>query len=47
MAYVDGFIVPVPIKSLPAYRRLSQKAGEVWREAWHSPPHVLAAPYRV
>jgi uncharacterized protein YbaA (DUF1428 family) len=32
MAYVDGFIVPVPVKSLPAYRRLSQKAGKVWRE---------------
>ena len=32
MAYVDGFIVPVPVKSLPAYRRISQKAGKVWRE---------------
>jgi uncharacterized protein YbaA (DUF1428 family) len=30
--YVDGFIVPVPKKSLEAYRRMSQKAGEVWRE---------------
>lgn len=28
----DGFVVPVPKKSLPAYRRLSQKAGKVWRE---------------
>jgi len=32
MAYVDGFIVPVPIKNLPAYRRMAQKAGKVWRE---------------
>ncbi|HXF53741.1 MAG TPA: DUF1428 domain-containing protein [Hyphomicrobiaceae bacterium] len=32
MAYVDGFIVPVPIKNLPAYRRMAQKAGRVWRE---------------
>ena len=32
MKYVDGFIVPVPKKSLPAYRRMAQKAGKVWRE---------------
>jgi uncharacterized protein YbaA (DUF1428 family) len=30
--YVDGFIVPVPKKSLDAYRRMSQKAGKIWRE---------------
>jgi len=32
MPYVDGFIVPVPTKSLPAYRRLARKAGKIWRE---------------
>ena len=32
MSYVDGFVVPVPKKSLPAYRRIAQKAGKVWRE---------------
>jgi len=32
MAYVDGFIVPVPKKKLDAYRRLARKAGKVWRE---------------
>ena len=32
MNYVDGFVVPVPRKKLAAYRRLSQKAGKVWRE---------------
>lgn len=32
MAYVDGFVVPVPKKNLPAYRRLARKAGKVWRE---------------
>jgi uncharacterized protein YbaA (DUF1428 family) len=32
MPYVDGFIVPVPKKSLDAYRRISRKAGKVWRE---------------
>lgn len=30
--YVDGFVVPVPKKSIQAYRRMSQKAGKIWRE---------------
>ena len=32
MAYVDGFVVPVPKKKVQAYRRLAQKAGKIWRE---------------
>ena len=32
MPYVDGFIVPVPRKKLPAYRRMAKKASKVWRE---------------
>jgi uncharacterized protein YbaA (DUF1428 family) len=32
MAYVDGFVVPVPRKKLDAYRRIARKAGKVWRE---------------
>lgn len=32
MAYVDGFLLPVPKKNLDAYRRISRKAGKVWRE---------------
>lgn len=32
MSYVDGFVVPVPKKNLAAYRRLSQKAGKVWKD---------------
>ena len=32
MAYVDGFVVPVPKKKLKAYRSMAQKAGKVWRE---------------
>ena len=32
MAYVDGFVVPVPKKKLEAYRRLARKAGKIWRE---------------
>jgi uncharacterized protein YbaA (DUF1428 family) len=32
MAYVDGFVVPVPRKNIAAYRKLSRKAGKIWRE---------------
>jgi uncharacterized protein YbaA (DUF1428 family) len=32
MAYVDGFIVPVPKKKVAAYRSMARKAGKVWRE---------------
>src|SRR5574341_1309607 len=31
MRYVDGFLLPVPRKNLPAYRRMAQKAGKIWR----------------
>ena len=30
--YVDGFVIPVPKKRLDAYRRISQKAGRVWKK---------------
>lgn len=32
MTYVDGFLIPVPAKSLAAYRKMAQKAGEIWME---------------
>ncbi len=32
MAYVDGFLLPMPKRSVEAYRRIAQKAGKVWRE---------------
>jgi uncharacterized protein YbaA (DUF1428 family) len=32
VAYVDGFLAPIPRKNLPAYRRLARKAGKIWRE---------------
>ncbi len=32
MSYVDGFVVPVPKRSLQAYRAMARKAGKVWRE---------------
>ena len=30
--YVDGFVLPVPKKSLEAYRAIARKAGKIWRE---------------
>ena len=30
--YVDGFVIPVPKAKLESYRRMSRKAGTVWRE---------------
>ncbi len=32
MAYVDGFVIPVPKKNLQAYRRMAILAGKVWRD---------------
>lgn len=32
MAYVDGFLLPVPKKKIEAYQKISRKAGKVWRE---------------
>lgn len=32
MSYVDGFVLPVPIKNLAAYRRMARKAGKIWME---------------
>jgi uncharacterized protein YbaA (DUF1428 family) len=31
MAYVDGFVLPVPKRKLAAYRRMARKAGKVWK----------------
>ncbi|HET9950501.1 MAG TPA: DUF1428 domain-containing protein [Candidatus Eisenbacteria bacterium] len=30
--YVDGFLLAVPKKKLEAYRRISLKAGKIWKE---------------
>jgi uncharacterized protein YbaA (DUF1428 family) len=30
--YVDGFVLPVPVKNLTAYRRIAKLAGKVWRD---------------
>ncbi len=32
MLYTDGFVLPVPKAKLPAYRRMAQKAGKIWKD---------------
>jgi uncharacterized protein YbaA (DUF1428 family) len=32
MAYVDGFVVPVPKAKLKAYKALARMAGKIWKE---------------
>jgi uncharacterized protein YbaA (DUF1428 family) len=32
MAYVDGFVVPVPKRRMQAYVRMARKAAKVWRD---------------
>ncbi|MDM0109121.1 DUF1428 domain-containing protein [Variovorax sp. J22R24] len=32
MAYVDGFVVPVPKNNIEKYREIATKAGKIWRE---------------
>ena len=32
MAYVDGFVVPVPRRKMDSYKKMARRAGKVWRE---------------
>jgi uncharacterized protein YbaA (DUF1428 family) len=32
MAYVDGFVIPVPKRKVNEYKRMARKAGKIWRE---------------
>ena len=32
MAYVDGFVVPVPKKKLNAYWKMAKLAGKIWKD---------------
>jgi uncharacterized protein YbaA (DUF1428 family) len=32
MAYVDGFVVPVPKKNLARYKKMARLCSKVWRE---------------
>jgi uncharacterized protein YbaA (DUF1428 family) len=31
MPYVDGFVIPIARSKVPAYRRMAQQAGKVWK----------------
>jgi uncharacterized protein YbaA (DUF1428 family) len=30
--YVDGFVLPIPRKNAAVYRRISKRAGKIWRD---------------
>ncbi|MBS0197289.1 MAG: DUF1428 domain-containing protein [Planctomycetes bacterium] len=32
MAYIDGFVLPIKKKNLPAYWRLARKSAKIWKE---------------
>lgn len=32
MKYVDGFVIPILKKNLPAYRRMARQGGELWKK---------------
>jgi len=32
MAYIDGFVVPVPKRNLAKYRQIARRMGKVWRD---------------
>jgi uncharacterized protein YbaA (DUF1428 family) len=32
MTYVDGFVVPVPKRNVPAYRRLAEQGARIWKD---------------
>jgi uncharacterized protein YbaA (DUF1428 family) len=41
MAYVDGFIVPVPKSKVKAYKKIALKASKVWKD--HGAIEVIEA----
>jgi uncharacterized protein YbaA (DUF1428 family) len=32
MNYVDGFLAPVPVENMAAYKKLARKAARIWKE---------------
>jgi uncharacterized protein YbaA (DUF1428 family) len=32
VAYVDGFVIPVPKQKIEAYKALARMAGAIWKE---------------
>jgi len=41
MAYVDGFLLPIPKKNLGAYKKMATLASKVWRD--HGALHYVEA----
>jgi uncharacterized protein YbaA (DUF1428 family) len=33
MAYVDGFVLPIPKRKLKQYRNIARRAGKIWKES--------------
>ena len=32
MKYVDGYVLVVPEKNLPAYRKMAEKGAKIWKK---------------
>jgi uncharacterized protein YbaA (DUF1428 family) len=32
MAYVDGFVLPIPKRNTALYKKIARKAGKIWKE---------------
>jgi uncharacterized protein YbaA (DUF1428 family) len=47
MKYVDGYVLPVPVKKLKAYARMALKAGKVWRDTAPSTTRSALATIRM
>jgi len=30
--YVDGFVLPVPLANMPAYKKMARLAGKIWKD---------------
>lgn len=30
MRYIDGYVLPLPIKNIPAYKKIAADAGKIW-----------------
>ena len=43
MAYVDGFVVPVPKANVEKYRELATKMGKIWKEYGATEYHEFIA----
>jgi uncharacterized protein YbaA (DUF1428 family) len=33
MAYVDGFVLPIPKRKLKKYREIARRAGKIWKDS--------------